>query len=81
MNFLENYLLSLMMLVPMIGALFVLIVRHQDKKVEKSNIRWVTRLAKIINFELSRGRGGGLDGTTPRCQCVGEYGWEGQSTS
>ena len=81
MNFLENYLLSLMMLVPMIGAAFVLIVRHQDKEIEKRNIRWVTLLATLFTFVLSIVLWAGFDGSTADFQFVEKYNWIGDSIS
>lgn len=81
MNFLIHNLLSLMMLVPLIGAGFVLIVRHQDKEIEKRNIRWVTLLATLFTFVLSIVLWGLFDGSTADFQFVEKYEWIGNSIS
>lgn len=77
MIFLENYLLSLMMAVPMIGALFILIIRHQDKEIEKRNIRSVALLSTIVTFLMSIVLWAGFDGSTAEFQFVERYKWVG----
>lgn len=77
MIFLENYLLSLMMVVPLIGSLFILIIRHQDKEIEKRNIRSVALLTTIVTFLMSIVLWAGFDNSTADFQFVERYRWVG----
>ena len=53
MFFLENHLLSLMMIMPLIGSLIILIIRHQDAEIEKRNIRSVALFTTLVTFVMS----------------------------
>ncbi len=53
MTFLEEHLLSLMLSVPVIGALIILMVRHKDQAQANSNVRWVALLTTILTFFLT----------------------------
>ncbi|NVJ99270.1 MAG: NADH-quinone oxidoreductase subunit M [Alphaproteobacteria bacterium] len=77
MIFLENYLLSLMMAVPLIGALFILIIRHQDKEIEKRNIRSVALLTTIVTFLMSIVLWAGFDNADAGFQFEERYRWVG----
>ncbi|TNE65919.1 MAG: NADH-quinone oxidoreductase subunit M [Alphaproteobacteria bacterium] len=79
MIFLQNYLLSLMMLVPMIGAFFILIIRHQDKEIEKRNIRSVALLATLATFALSCLLWAGFDNADAGFQFTENYAWIGDT--
>ena len=81
MQFLENYLLSLMMAAPVIGALFILMIRNPDKDVEKRNIRQVALLTTIVTFILSIFLWVGFDNSTAEFQFVEKYRWIGDSIS
>lgn len=48
----EN-LLTIMLLVPMIGAAFIMLIKHEDAELEKRNIRAVALLTTLVAFALS----------------------------
>jgi len=81
MEFFDKYLLTLMMAAPMVGALFVLLIRHQDKEAEKLAIRRVSLLATLFTFILSVIMWLGFDGSTAEFQYVEKYDWIGDSIS
>lgn len=73
----DNILLSLLMLIPLIGSFFILIIRHQDKEKEKRNIRQVALFSTLVTFVLSLFLWGGFDNTTAEFQFVEKYEWVG----
>ncbi len=79
MIFLQNYLLSLMMLVPLIGAAFILIIKHQDKDIEKRNIRSVALLTTLVTFAMSLVLWAGFDNSDADFQFVENYAWIGDT--
>lgn len=81
MSFLNNHLLTLMMLVPLIGSAIILIIRVQDPEIEKRNIRSVALLTTIITFFLSILLWAGFDNTTADFQFVENYPWFGDDIS
>jgi NADH-quinone oxidoreductase subunit M len=81
MEFLDNYLLSLMMIAPLIGVLFILMIRNPNKDIEKRNIRRVALLATVVTFVLSIILWAGFDNSTAEFQFVEKYKWIGDSIS
>lgn len=81
MSFLNNHLLTLMMLVPLIGAGMILFVRVQDAEIEKRNIRSVALLATVFTFLLSIMLWVGFDNSTADFQFVERYAWFGEDIS
>lgn len=73
----DNNLLSLLMLIPLIGSFFILIIRNQDKEKEKRNIRQVALFSTLVTFVLSLFLWGGFDNTTAEFQFVEKYDWVG----
>jgi len=77
MFFLENHLLSLMMIMPLIGAAIILMIRHQDKDIEKRNIRSVAFFTTFVTFLMSIVLWIGFDSSTADFQFVEQYQWIG----
>ncbi|WP_286828566.1 MULTISPECIES: NADH-quinone oxidoreductase subunit M [Kordiimonas] len=77
MEFFSNNLLSLMMLIPLLGSALILIIRHQDKEIEKRNIRQVALLATISTFILSIFLWVGFDNSSADFQFEERYSWVG----
>ncbi len=73
-----NNLLSLMMLIPLIGAAIIMMIKHQDKEIEKRNIRSVALLATIVPFLLSINLWLGFDSSSADFQFVEKYSWVGE---
>lgn len=78
MFFLENYLLSLMMGMPMLGALIILIIRHQDKTIENRNIRSVALFTTLVTFVMTLLMWAGFDNSSADFQFVEKYKWIGE---
>jgi len=77
MFFLENHLLSLMMIMPLIGAAIIMIIRHQDSEIEKRNIRSVALFTTLVTFIMSIVLWIGFDASTADFQFVEQYAWVG----
>ena len=81
MSFLQNNLLSLMMIMPVLGAAILLIIRHTDAEIEKRNIRQVSLLITTITFVLSLVLWAGFDNSTAEFQFVEQHAWIGDDIS
>lgn len=81
MFFLENHLLSLMMIMPVLGSLILLIIRHQDAEIEKRNIRSVALLTTLVTFLMSLVLWAGFDSSSADFQFVEQYRWIGDDIS
>jgi len=79
MTFLENNLLSLMMLIPLIGAATLLMIPDQESDNAKLNIRAVTLLATVMTFFGSVLLWANFDNTTADYQFVENYAWFGDT--
>ncbi|MBO6503705.1 MAG: NADH-quinone oxidoreductase subunit M [Kordiimonadaceae bacterium] len=77
MSFLQNNLLSLMMIMPILGAAILLIIRHNDPEIEKRNIRQVSLLITSITFVMSLVLWAGFDNSTSAFQFVEQHAWFG----
>ncbi len=66
-----------MMIMPLIGAAIIMIIRHQDKDIEKRNIRSVALFTTIVTFIMSVVLWIGFDSTTADFQFVEQYAWFG----
>ena len=77
MFFLENHLLSLMTIMPLIGVAIIMIVKHQDSEIEKRNIRSVALFTTLITFIMSIVLWVGFDNSTADFQFVEQYAWVG----
>ncbi|UTW57498.1 NADH-quinone oxidoreductase subunit M [Kordiimonas sp. SCSIO 12603] len=78
MLFIENHLLSFMMIIPLIGAAIIMMIKHQDKEIEKRNIRQVALWTTVATFLLSILLWAGFDSTTADFQFVEKYNWVGE---
>lgn len=81
MIFLQNNLLSLMMIMPVLGAAILLIIRHQDAEIEKRNIRQVALLVTSITFVMSLFLWYGFDNSTAEFQFTERHAWIGDEIS
>ncbi len=81
MSFLQNNLLSLMMIMPILGAAILLIIRHSDPDIEKRNIRQVSLLITLITFVMSLVLWFGFDNSTAEFQFVEQHAWIGDDIS
>lgn len=81
MSFLQNNLLSLMMIMPVLGAAILLIIRHSDAEIEKRNIRQVSLLITTITFVMSLVLWFGFDNGTAEFQFVEQHAWIGDDIS
>ncbi len=81
MFFLENNLLSLMMIMPVIGAAILLIIRHKDQEIEKRNIRQVSLFITFVTFLMSLVLWAGFDNGTAEFQFVEQHSWIGEDIS
>ncbi|WP_374763937.1 NADH-quinone oxidoreductase subunit M [Yunchengibacter salinarum] len=81
MSYLEDYLLSLILAVPLIGALFILLIQHKSAEVAKRNIRSVALLATLVTFALTLVLWAGFDSSTADFQFVERHAWIGDSIS
>ena len=81
MSFLQNNLLSLMMIMPVLGAAILLIIKHADAEIEKRNIRQVSLLITTITFVLSLVLWAGFDNSTAEFQFVEQHAWIGDDIS
>lgn len=81
MSFLQNNLLSLMMIMPILGAAILLIIRHSDPDIEKRNIRQVSLLITLITFVMSLVLWFGFDNGTAEFQFVEQHAWIGDDIS
>ncbi len=80
MTFLEDYLLSLMIGAPLLGAFIILAIRHADQEVANRNIRTVTLFTTIVTFILSIVLWIGFDNSTADFQFVEKAEWLGPIT-
>lgn len=79
MDILDNSLLSLMMGVPLFGALVMLLIRHPDQEVANRNIRGVALLVTLTTFGLSLLLWAGFDNSTAEFQYVEKHKWIGDT--
>lgn len=79
MEFLENYLLSLMMVVPLLGSALILMIRHQDQEIANRNIRQVALLTTLITFALTLVMWALFDNSNADFQFVQQVAWFGDS--
>ena len=79
MTIIDDYLLSLTMAMPLIGALFILLIRHPDAEIEKRNIRSVALLTTLVTFVLTLVLWGGFDPATADFQFVEKEKWIGDT--
>jgi len=79
MSFLENNLLSMMMLIPLVGAMTLLMIKGQDSDDAKLNIRAVTLLCTILVFIGSIILWYNFDNSTADYQFVENYAWFGDT--
>ncbi|WP_308909643.1 NADH-quinone oxidoreductase subunit M [Pseudokordiimonas caeni] len=77
MTFFEGHLLSWIMAVPLIGALVIMMIRHQDSEIEARNIRSVALLTTLATFLLSIVLWTGFDSSTADFQFVERVNWFG----
>ncbi len=73
-------ILSVMLLVPVIGALIMLMVRGDDD-LAKRNIRYVALWSTLVTFVLSLVLWANFDPSTPDFQFVEKYPWLGDAIS
>jgi len=78
MFFLENHLLSLLMIFPLVGAAVIMMIRHQDGEIKNRNIRAVALLATGITFAFSLVLWFQFDASTAEFQFVELYNWVGE---
>ena len=67
-------ILSLLTFLPLIGALFVLLIRG-DKEVSDRNARWAALYTSLFTFLLSTYLLSGFDGTSAEFQFVEKHEW------
>ena len=75
----ENYLLSLMMAVPLVGSALILLIRHPDQAIANRNIRHVALLTTLITFALTLIMWAGFDNSNADFQFVQQMAWFGDS--
>jgi len=78
MAFLDTHLLSFLMLLPLAGALVIIMIRHQDTELKNRNVRSVALLTTLATFALSLVLWFGFDATTADFQFVERYDWVGE---
>ncbi|GHF28635.1 NADH-quinone oxidoreductase subunit M [Kordiimonas sediminis] len=79
MTFLSEYLLSMMLAVPLVGAAIILLIRHQDQEIANRNIRNVAFLTTCVTFVLTILMWIGFDNSNPDFQFVESYSWFGDT--
>lgn len=77
MFFGENYLLSLMMLTPIIGSAIILFIQHKDAQIENRNVRSVALFTTLITFFMALDLWAGFDNSTADFQFVEKFQWFG----
>lgn len=77
MTFFADHLLSLLLALPLIGALFILAVRLPDPEVQARNIRQVALMTSLLTFGLSIMLWAGFDSTSADFQFVERASWFG----
>jgi NADH-quinone oxidoreductase subunit M len=73
-----NNLLSLLMIMPLVGAAIIMMIRHQDDEIKNRNIRGVALIATVFTFAFSLVLWFGFDPTTADFQFVERYDWVGE---
>ena len=70
----SNWILSALLIIPIIGALLILTLRGEDEAA-KSNARWISLWATLITFGLSLVAWGQFDTAKPGFQLVETHDW------
>ena len=70
----SNWILSALLIIPIIGALLILTLRGEDEAA-KSNARWISLWATLITFGLSLMAWGQFDTAKPGFQLVETHDW------
>ncbi len=81
MDFIQSHLLTIMMLTPLIGVFFIMLVNHPDQALVNRNVRHVSLLVTMVTFILSLLLWAGFDGSTADFQFVEKYKWFGDGIS
>jgi len=81
MNFLDDHLLSFLMILPLIGAVGILLVRHHDTEIRNRNIRHVALWVTLGTFVASLVLWFGFDPSIADFQFDERYAWVGDDIS
>lgn len=71
-------ILTILMILPLLGAAVILMIKHQDDAIKNTNIRRVALLTTMATFVLSLLLWIGFDNSTADFQFVESYAWVGQ---
>ena len=70
-----SWILSGILALPLIGALFILLLPAGDSEATKRNARWIALFATLITFVLNLVAWGRFDPAQPGFQLVEEHDW------